>query len=371
MFCGFCGASNSPDHRFCIGCGKELAAPHGTTAAPASQKILESVATRLRTLANTEKLEGFSLKEMFSEVFRKRSEEEIDRYFIAGTSRTTPAVDEVETGWPKPWLFSRVLAFVAVVYFGFSFAIQQFANANLIPGLIMMGSLAVPLATVFLFFELNTPRNVSFHRVLMLVCFGGIISLIISLAGFSAANLDWLGASAAGIVEELGKLLAVVLVVRGNRYRYILNGLLFGAAVGAGFAIFESAGYAFNALLANLSLDAMTANIQVRAVLSPFGHVAWTAISAAALWRARQGQPLKLQHFFDPTFLKAFCIPVGLHMIWNAPLPSPFYVRHLALGAVGWFVVFGLVQQGLRQVRDVQREVASSKLANMQSTAAS
>ncbi len=371
MFCGQCGTNNPPDHQFCCACGRQLAAIPGTSATAgitpqvAPQQIFQSLAARLRTLANTEKLEGFSLKEMFSEVFRRRSEEEVDEYFIAGTARTTPAIDDAQTGWPKPWFFSRVLAFVAVIYFGFSFAMQQFDNSNLIPGMIMMGSLAVPLATVFLFFELNTPRNVSLYRVLMLVCFGGLVSLIISLAGFSAANLDWLGASAAGIVEELGKLLAVVLVVRGNRYRYILNGLLFGAAVGAGFAIFESAGYAFNALLDNRSLDAMTANIQLRAMLSPFGHVAWTAISAGALWRARQGQPLKAQHFFDPRFLKALCIPVALHMIWNAPLPSPLYARHLALGMVGWFVVFGLVQQGLRQVRAEQREVTSSKLTSI------
>ncbi len=369
MFCGFCGAINAPEHRFCLGCGKELgpareAAPAAAvaTTAPAPQQVLESVAARLRALASTEKLEGFSLQEMFSEVFRKRSEEELEEYFIAGTSRTTPGIDEVPTGWPKPWFFSRVLAFVAVVYFGFSYAMQTFNNSNLIPGLIMMGSLAVPLATVVLLFELNAPRNVSFHRVLMLVCFGGVVSLIISLAGFSTARLDWLGASAAGIVEEIGKLLAVVVVVRGNRYRYILNGLLFGAAVGAGFAIFESAGYALNALLANRSLDAMTSSIQARALLSPFGHVAWTAIAAGALWRARKGEPLRLQHFLDPAFLKAFLIPGALHMIWNAPLPSPFYARHLALGALGWFFVFGLVQQGLRQVRAEQRKAATTKL---------
>ena len=369
MFCGQCGANNPPENRFCSSCGGQLTVIPGTPVAGgvAPQPIFESLAARLRTLANTEKLEGFSLKEMFSEVFRKRSEEEIDEYFIAGTSRTTPAIDEVPTGWPKPWFFSRVLAFVAVIYFGFSYAMQQFNNSNLIPGMIMMGSLAVPLATVFLFFELNTPRNVSFHRVLMLVCFGGLVSLIISLVGFSAAQLDWLGASAAGIVEETGKLLAVVLVVRGNRYRYILNGMLFGAAVGAGFAAFESAGYALNALLDNRSLDAMTANIQLRAMLSPFGHVAWTAITAGALWRARDGQPLKAQHFFDPRFVKAFCIPMVLHMIWNAPLPSPLYARHLALGVIGWFVVFGLVQQGLRQVRAEQRDVTATKLTTIRS----
>jgi RsiW-degrading membrane proteinase PrsW (M82 family) len=244
---------------------------------------------------------------------------------------------------------------------------DQFANPNLVPGLIMMGSLAVPLATVFLFFELNTPRNVSFHQVLMLVCFGGIVSLFVSLLGFSVSNLDWLGASSAGIVEETGKLLAVALIARKAKYKYILNGMLFGAAVGAGFAAFESAGYAFRELLnANFNLDAMSAVIHLRAFLTPFGHVAWTAIAAGALWRTKGDRNLTPSMFTDPTFLKAFSIPVVLHMIWNSPIPSPFHVLQLALGAAGWFVVFGLVQQGLYQVRHEQIRIAEAELATME-----
>src|SRR3954471_10145599 len=136
----------------------------------------------------------------------------------------------------------RVLFFVGIIYFAFSYAFQQFQNPNLITGLIMMGSLAVPLSTVFLFFELNTPRNVSLPQTLTLVCSGGIVSLIVSLQGYDMANLSWMGDMQAGIVEEIGKLLAVVLLVRSARYKYILNGMLLGAAVGAGFAAFESAG---------------------------------------------------------------------------------------------------------------------------------
>ena len=50
-----------------------------------------------------------------------------------------------------------------------------------------------------------------------------------------------------GVLEETGKALALLVVVGSLRYRWQLNGLLFGAAVGAGFAGFESAGYAFGA----------------------------------------------------------------------------------------------------------------------------
>src|SRR5262249_9764273 len=153
--------------------------------------------------------------------------------------------------------FFRVLGFVGLVYLVFSFAMSNFVNNNLIPGMIMMGSLAVPLSVVVLFFELNTPRNVSFHRVLMLVCMGGVLSLTVSLTGFRAVNLGWMGDMSAGIIEEVGKLIGVVLIARGPKYKYILNGMLCGAAVGAGFAAFESAGYAFNFLLKSRSLEVM------------------------------------------------------------------------------------------------------------------
>ena len=72
--------------------------------------VLNSLTDRLHQLTATDKLEGFSLREMFSEVFKKRTQEEIEEYFIVGTRRTTPPIREVPTGWPKPWFFMRVLA---------------------------------------------------------------------------------------------------------------------------------------------------------------------------------------------------------------------------------------------------------------------
>ena len=211
-----------------------------------SAGVLRSIGDSLSSLASTEELEGFSPKALFSEVFKKRSREEVDEYFVVGTSRTTPQLAEVPTVWPRPWFFLRVLAFLAALYVAFYVSFEQFGNIRLIPGLIMMGSLAVPLATVILVFELNVLRNVSFNRVLVLVASGGVVSLFVSLAGFSLSKLDWMGASSAGIVEEIGKLSGVIIVARSFKTKY---GLLFGASVGAGFAFFESAGYAFDFLL--------------------------------------------------------------------------------------------------------------------------
>jgi protease PrsW len=364
MFCIGCGKENVDVARFCAVCGKTTSvvgtqSPAKGPAAPAPHRgVLQSIGNHISSLANTDKLEGFSLREFFSEVFKKREPSELDDYFVVGTSRTTPSIEEVSTNWPKPWFFARVLLFLGLVYLGFYLALQQFGNPKLIPGLIMMGSLAVPLATVILFFELNVPRNISFNRVLMLVASGGIVSLFVALVGFSVSDLGSLGASQAGIVEEIGKLLAVILVARSFKGKYILNGLLYGAAVGAGFAFFESAGYAFEFLEKSGRLDVMFDVIQLRAFLTPFGHVAWTAIAAGALWRVKADNSFSLSMLFDGGFLKTMIIPMILHMAWDSPFSWPFDLHLIGLGIVGWFVVFGLVQQGLWQIRNEQFQIS-------------
>lgn len=349
--------------------------------------LLDSMGSRLNSLASTEKLEGFSLSDMFSEVFKKRTQEEVDEYFICGTTKTTPAIENAKTGWPKPWFFMRVLIFMGLIYGGFLFAWKEFNNPNLLPGLMMMGSLVLPLATMILFFELNTPRNISFHYTLGLLCAGGVVSIFLSLIGFSLSSLSTvLGPPAAGIVEEIGKLLTVILIVRNVKYKYVLNGLLFGAAIGAGFAVFESAGYAFNSFMdpvlsvasgratfSGASLFAfaggnMTTNITVRGLLSPFCHVAWTAIAAGALWRVKGDRPFSPMMLGNGTFLRAFMIPVVLHMIWNTGfIPSPFWIKHILLGAIGWFILFGIVQQGLKQVKQAQLVQVTDELSKTQS----
>jgi RsiW-degrading membrane proteinase PrsW (M82 family) len=359
--------------------------------------LLGSLGERLNKLTNTEKLEGFSLATMFSEVSKGRKKGEIEDYFVVGTSKTTPPLDEVETGWPKPWFFMRVLAFMWVVYFLFSKSVETFSNPRDLPGLMMVGALAVPLATVVLFWELNTPRNVNFVQILMMIALGGVVSFLIMEMVHRLSNLQWLGAPSAGIVEETAKLLTVIVVVRNLKYKYILNGMVFGAAVGAGFAAFETAGYAFfdgylTGFMVNVSRNAdavvQMANafarthdvellkqvayqlskpayaltfqqIELRSYFAPFGHIAWTAIAAGAFWRVKGGDPFRLKMLVDPAFLRTFLVPVVLHMTWDTDLVQnrEWLIRDLllvGLGVIGWWVAFLLVQQGLRQIKDAQ-----------------
>lgn len=381
MFCIRCGASNLESNRFCTKCGAALvpaaavsapqvaavpgappaaALPPHAVVADHHLHLIDSLKGRIDRLASTEKLEGFSLSEMFSEVFKRRTQEETEQYFLVGTSHTTPAIQDCPTGWPKPWFFARMLIFLGVTYLVLDYALHLWPdNLNLIPGLLMMGSLAVPLSTAILVFEMNTPRNVSFYEVLRLFLMGGVISLLVALFEFQWSPLSWLGSPEAGVIEETAKLLTVIALTRGGgRYKYILNGLLMGAAVGAGFAAFESAGYAFRYLLVTKgNYDGMTSVIYLRAFLAPFGHVAWTAIAAAAFWRVKADAGFQLSMLWNTRFLKAMLIPVALHMIWDFPyIPSFFFLKYLVLGYIAWHVLFTFVQQGLRQVKKEQLE---------------
>ena len=300
-----------------------------------------------------ERIESFSLGVFFSQVFKKHDPDDVENLFSVGTNLTTPKLAESMGGLPNPWIFFRVLVGALATYAIFYVAYKHFHNTNLVPGLILLGSFAVPFAVLILFFELNTPRNVSITRTIQMLMAGGALSLLVSLFLFEVTPfLGIFGASAAGIVEESGKLLAVLVVLRFipiDRYPHRLNGLLFGAAVGTGFAAFESAGYALRIGLVNV--DAMLDNITLRGAMSPFAHIAWTAIATCGYLSARKHCADFASTIKDRRFYIIFAVPVVLHFVWNLGFEGPFMIKYWALGFIAWVVILSLVQTGLREIK--------------------
>ena len=323
---------------------------------------LDHIGGQISSVAGLERVKGFNFWEMFSEVIRKRTDEEVEDYFHVGTLATTPTLLEINTAWPKPWAFFKVFMVSLLVYLGFVFGLSFFGSPTLIPGLIITGSFMIPFSLLIFFFEVNVARNISLYQVLKLVFLGGILSLILSLLLFRTTGLStWLGAASAGIIEEIGKAGALLLVINRLQYRWILNGMLFGAAVGAGFAAFESAGYAL-ALFRAYGGEAMLDNITYRGFLTMIGgHVLWTSMVGAALWRIRGDQDFGFHMVKDPRFLRVLGIAMALHMVWNTPFSLPLYLKELTLGFVAWVVILGLIQEGLNQIHHAQQEYLASK----------
>ena len=318
------------------------------------------------SLIGLEELKDFRLADVFSEVFKKHTSEEMEEQLITGTARHTPSLAELSVDWARPWLFARLLAASAILAFILYEGFNMFQNIKLIPGLIFVGSFAVPMSTLVFFLEMNVPRNISIFRIIQLLFVGGVASIIVALIFFNRLDFfsSFLGASAAGIIEESAKLLIVALLLgRTTRYHWILNGLLLGAAIGTGFAAFESSGYAFEAMLRADNVDVGVANIVLRGINAPFTHIVWTANSAAALWLVKGNRPFTWDMLKAPAFLRVFISSVLIHMCWDAPfglirLPLVIDLKFVVLGLLGWVICLRLVQAGLQQLNRARQELS-------------
>jgi RsiW-degrading membrane proteinase PrsW (M82 family) len=324
--------------------------------------LLENLGHKISEVAGVEKIEGFSPSAMFSEIWRKRTDEEMESYFAVGTPTTTPRLADADTSWPKPWLFVKIFGLAALVYLGLVFVYQTFNNDLMLPGLLTMGAFVMPFSLLIFFFEVNVPRNVPLYQILKMLFLGGILSVITALALFQLTKWggtdSWLSAAGIGLIEEAGKVAALLLIVNKLKYRWTLNGMLFGAAVGAGFAAFESAGYAYFAG-GDYGSGAMLHSITQRGLLCICGgHVLWCALTGAALWRVRGDNKFDWAMLKDMRFLRVFGLAAAMHALWDSPMELPLYLKYIALGFVAWVAILSFIQLGLRQIRAAQAELA-------------
>jgi RsiW-degrading membrane proteinase PrsW (M82 family) len=311
---------------------------------------------RLARVVGVQPLQALPVRAMWREVFSAHTEEEVESCLAAGAPQTTPPLAAVSTQWPRPWVFGRLLMLALLVYGAFDLAWTQSGNRNLIPGLILAGSFAVPMSILVLFFECNVQRNVSLYQLTRVLLLGGVLALLLALFMYrigAAFPLEGLGTALAALVEEPAKLLTLGILINSPRYRFTLNGLLLGAAVGTGFAAFESAGYAFRAGLEAGSL-AMREVILSRGLLAPFTHIVWTAMAAGALWRVKGAAPFRWRMLQDSGFRRVFAVAVVLHMIWDSDSLLSGSLLYLLVGLAGWFMVASLIQEGLEEIRQEQ-----------------
>ncbi len=88
---------------------------------------------QINSVLGLEELKEFRLGNIFSEVFKKHTTEEMEEQLITGTSRHTPSLSEIEVSWAKPWLFARLLGISAVLAFVLYIGWNTFNNIYLIP----------------------------------------------------------------------------------------------------------------------------------------------------------------------------------------------------------------------------------------------
>lgn len=353
LFCPHCGHQEQPGVKFCPRCGYDLRAFQDTTttATPQPQaktNLLDSATAQLNSWTGQRRKVPIKLGSMFSEVFKSHSEAEAEALFIGGTRTTTPSLAVVSASPVQPWLFMRVLAVFGLTIAILAGSLFLFDGEKMYNGLIFMSALAVPFSLLIMFFEINTFRNLSLFKVTKIFMVGGVSSVLTSMVLYQVVNIQNLTVVTAiviAVIEEVGKLVMIAYYVKRTQARFILNGLLIGAAIGAGFATFETAGYAEDFGLGVLLL---------RSVGALGTHTVWGAINGAALVMVKGAQPLTMTAFQNGRFLRFLGLTVCLHALWDMPLPLPELAKLGLLIVVAWVVILVLINAGLREIRHLQ-----------------
>ncbi len=192
-------------------------------------------------------------------------------------------------------------------------------------------------------------------------------------------GLDASLAFMAGTLEELAKGLAVVLLflVMRSEFDDVVDGIVYGAAVGMGFNFMESVSYMTNlySIFAPEHQGGIAAGVQWynRQVLGLFfGHATYTAYIGAGVGIARQLPSLRQKVL---AIVAGFLVAIAGHFSWDAwvnlfPIPNTLFgivAIHLrTLVMTGPFtagllalLIFGIRYEGQNLVEQMRKEAAT------------
>lgn len=360
--CPECGAKLKGDETNCPECGY-----------PINKKNATNIITENLDKITGAKSESYvKFKDLFKNTFKKHTEEELDEVFVCGSDKTTPKVEDINPKQASAWVYFKILLFFLIAYIPTRIGFITYGNSNFLPIMIMLAAFAVPVTILIFFFEINLFRNIPFYKVIKYFILGGSLSLILAILYFSlpyfessATTQTFTGALMIGLIEEAAKAVIVaIFLFKSKKSQYILNGLLVGAAVGAGFAAFETAGYILRYGMSG-GVQTMLEIIKLRGFLAPGGHVAWAAIEGAALMYVKGFDKLDKKHINDKRFLLICLIPVVLHGIWDMPIELPYYLVQIAMTIIAWIVIIYFINLGLKQIDEAKKlELAKKVEAN-------
>lgn len=253
------------------------------------------------------------------------------------------------------WLIGLVtLALVGIV----SYFLRALGPAASIVGMLLA---LIPLLGVLLAVRIidrwePEPRSL----IVLAVAWGAVVAVAIALgvdlllsgtvfAFFDADAHDAIRSVVqAPIVEEFAKGLGVYVIFLIGRRAFDgpLDGVVYGALVGAGFAFTENIQY-FAVSLVSGGIEETTFTFLLRGILSPFAHVMFTSVTGFALGlAARRGAVAG--RAVGP-WLLGMLGAIGLHALWNgSAVFGDFFGLYVVL-QIPLFVLFILGVIALRR----------------------
>ena len=237
------------------------------------------------------------------------------------------------------WLLALVLGVLAYVA---TFVLMLLTgNPMMVPTVLLVGAAAIPLTVLLLAQSSRIGPLVPTRIVLVTAALGGLFTICAAGLEESIAGLLFGRASIllVGIIEESAKLVVPLLVLALAHRVTRGGGIVIGIAAGTGFAVLETMGYGFAALLArDGGLGALDATLILRGILVPAGHVAWTGAICAALWYLVETSH-KVRGVI--ALVAAYAGAIILHTAWDATASGALHllIGVISVGALLWLIV--------------------------------
>ena len=237
------------------------------------------------------------------------------------------------------WLLALVLGVLAYVA---TFVLMLLTgNPMMLPTVLLVGAAVIPLTVLLLAQSSRVGPLVPTRIVLVTAALGGLFAICAAGLEESIAGLLFGRASIllVGIIEESAKLVVPLLVLALAHRVTRGGGIVIGIAAGTGFAVLETMGYGFAALLArDGGLGALDATLILRGILVPAGHVAWTGAICAALWYLVETSH-KVRGVI--ALVAAYAGAIILHTAWDATASGALHllIGMISVGALLWLIV--------------------------------
>jgi protease PrsW len=209
----------------------------------------------------------------------------------------------------------------------------------LAPTVILVGSFLVPVTVVAFVLSLRPEGYLTTPEVVFGFLGAGTVAVVTTALAETYLLPEAAGTFiGVGIIEETGKGLVLLVVAHTVHHREPRDGMLLGAVVGAGFASFESAGYALHTMLNHLQEHTIVDILEteaIRAVLAPFGHITWTALIGGALFASSRGGRFRVSRRLVATVVGV----MALHAVWDQTYGWAIMLAQAVTGE-GWHLAW-------------------------------
>ena len=219
----------------------------------------------------------------------------------------------------------------------------NFGNTSLHPLYAIAMAALLPTTMCVFLGELSRHTGPGWGLMAGTFVIGGIISIGLTLIVDVVSGIT--NPVFAGLVEEPCKGLIVLVLFFGlKQYRSPLSGIAFGAAVGAGFASFETFTYAYRLGGGMPS----TAILLLRGILSPLTHTAWTSAFGGAVWSIRAADDRKKRATACWSAAFILCGMIICHGVFNYNVATSLLSQStLYISLLVWGAIFHYVEEGL------------------------